>query len=198
MEFASEMLVKAMTSHAKVAHVPISLSPDQKDRQPHLRTWTDGMRHLLQIFIPAPGFFYKTGAILFLLSWLIIAISLFNGPIQIGIFGIFGIHSMMFALLGSVFGLTFFGMGLFLAVSQETQVGFYNYLINLEENKVFWFSVCIVLLGGYLFLSIFIRWGIFDFKDLTMERETLALVSFSVNLIQFVFIIITAHLIKRT
>jgi hypothetical protein len=192
------MLVKALASNAKVAHVPISLSPDHKEREPHLRTWTDGMRHLLQIVLQAPNFFYKSGSILFVLSWLIIAVGLFIGPIQIGIFGIFGFHSMMFALLGSVFGITIFGMGLFLAVSQGTHVGFYNYLINLEENKIFWISAGIVLVTGYSFLKIFIQWGIFDFKDLAMERETLALISLCVNLIQFVFIIITTHLIKRT
>ncbi len=198
MEFASEMLVKAIVSNAKVSHVPISLSPDQKDRKPHLKTWTDGMRHLLQIFIPAPNFFYKSGAIFFILSWLVILIALLNGPITIGVFGIFGKHSMMFALMGSVLGLSLFGMGLLLTISQNTEVGFYNYLINLEENKVFWVSVGLVLLVGYLFLSIFIRWGIYDFKDLFMEEQTLALVSFCVNMIQFVFIMITAHLLKRT
>ena len=197
MEFASEMLLKAITSDAKISHVPISLSPDHADRVPHLRTWTDGMRHLLQILLPASSFFFKVGSVLFFLSWLAMAVSLFYGPVQLSIFGIFGIHTMMFALLGSVFGLNIFGLGLFLAVSQQTKVGFYNYLINLEENKVFWLSVFILIVGGYLFLSIFVRWGIFDFKDLAMERETLGLVSFSVNLVQFVFIMITTHLIKR-
>lgn len=198
MEFASEMLVKAVTTKSKIAHVPISLSPDHKERQPHLRTWTDGMRHLLQILLPASNFFYKIGAVLFLLSWFTILIGLFNGPVQIGIFGIFGIHTMMFALLGSVFGLTIFGMGLFLAVSQGSEVGFYNYLISLQENKVFWLSTLVVIIGAILFLKIFLRWGIYDFKDLAMERETLAFITLSVNLIQFVFTIITAHLIKRT
>jgi hypothetical protein len=198
MEFASEMLVKAVNSKAKIAHVPISLSPDHKERQPHLRTWTDGMRHLLQILLPASNFFYKIGAVLFLISWITILIGLFNGPVQIGIFGIFGIHTMMFALLGSVFGLTIFGMGLFLAVSQGSEVGFYNYLISLQENKVFWISTLVVFISVILFLIIFFRWGIYDFKDLAMERETLAFITLSVNLIQFVFTIITAHLIKRT
>ncbi len=198
MEFASEMLVRAVTSKSKISHVPITLYPDHKERQPHLRTWTDGMRHLLQILLPASNFFYKIGAVLFIISWMIIIIGLMEGPIQIGIFGIFGIHTLMFALLGTVFGLTIFGMGLFLAVSQETEVGFYNYLINLQENRVFWISAIIVTIGLILFLRIFTRWVIFDFKDLSMERETLAFITISVNLIQFVFMILTAHLIKRT
>ena len=197
MEFASEMLIKAVTSNAKISHVPISLSPDHKDRQPHLRTWTDGMRHLLQIMAPASRFFYRSGAALFFISWMIIIIALGWGPIQVGIFGIFGIHTMMFATLGTVFGITIMGIGLFLGVSRQTQVGFYNYLIYLEENKVFWLSFSIIFLAGSLFLRIFIQWGIFDFKDLAMEYETLVLITFSVNICQFVFIMLTAHLIKR-
>jgi len=198
MEFASEMLIKAVTSNAKISHVPISLSPDHAERQPHLKTWTDGMRHLLQIMAPASRFFYQSGVALFFVSWLIIIIGLFWGPIQVGIFGIFGIHTMMFALLGTVFGVTILGIGQFLAVSRHTQVGFYNYLIYMKENKVFWLSFGIIFITGSLFMRIFIQWGIFDFKDLAMEQETLALITFNVNLCQFVFILLTTHLIKRS
>jgi hypothetical protein len=37
MEFASEMLVKALKSNAKISHVPISLYPDLRRRVPHLK-----------------------------------------------------------------------------------------------------------------------------------------------------------------
>ena len=47
MEFASELLVNALRAGAKIVEVPITLHCDRRDRQPHLQTWRDGMRHLL-------------------------------------------------------------------------------------------------------------------------------------------------------
>ncbi len=46
MEFASEMVVKATLHQYKIAEVPTTLSPDGRNRKPHLRPWRDGWRHL--------------------------------------------------------------------------------------------------------------------------------------------------------
>ena len=65
MEFASEMLIKALKLNAKISQVPISLYPDIRGREPHLHIWRDGMRHFLQIFLESPKFFFLTGLIFF-------------------------------------------------------------------------------------------------------------------------------------
>lgn len=197
MEFASDMLIKAMSSNTKISHVPISLSKDQLGREPHLRTWNDGMRHLLQILLPASNFFYKIGVMIFLLSWAVLLSSLIVGHVQFYKFGVFGIHSMMFALLGAVIGMSILGLGLDLSVKQGSNVHFYNYILNLKESNVFWISAFLSIVSTALFISIFVQWGVYDFQDLSLEKETLGLISFNINLIQFVFIILSAHLIKR-
>ena len=46
MEFASEMMVKAAREKVRVAEVPIHFHRDQRSRQPHLRSFRDGWRHL--------------------------------------------------------------------------------------------------------------------------------------------------------
>jgi glycosyltransferase involved in cell wall biosynthesis len=46
MEFASEMVVKASLQKQKIGEVPTTLSPDGRDRPPHLRSFRDGWRHL--------------------------------------------------------------------------------------------------------------------------------------------------------
>ena len=46
MEFASEMVVKASLAGLTVAEVPTTLSPHGRSGQPHVRTWSDGWRHL--------------------------------------------------------------------------------------------------------------------------------------------------------
>lgn len=54
MEFASEMVVKAVMHRLDVREVPTTLSPDGRSRPPHLRTWRDGWRHLRFLLTYAP------------------------------------------------------------------------------------------------------------------------------------------------
>ncbi len=46
MEFASEMVIKAAKAKLKIAEIPITLWPDGRPGKPHLRSWSDGWRHL--------------------------------------------------------------------------------------------------------------------------------------------------------
>ena len=54
MEFASEMVVKASLRKLRIAEVPATLSPDLRDRPPHLRPWRDGWRHLRYLLMLSP------------------------------------------------------------------------------------------------------------------------------------------------
>jgi hypothetical protein len=60
MEFALEMVVKASIKGLSIGEVPVTLSPDGRDRPPHLRTWRDGWRSLrfLVSFSPSWMFLY--------------------------------------------------------------------------------------------------------------------------------------------
>lgn len=60
MEFASEMVVKATLLKLKIGEVPTVLSKDGRSRPPHLKTWSDGWRHLrfLLLFSPKWLFLY--------------------------------------------------------------------------------------------------------------------------------------------
>ncbi|MCM1109062.1 MAG: glycosyltransferase family 2 protein [Clostridium sp.] len=46
MEFATEMIVKALQGRLRVEQTDVVLHPDGRDRPSHLRTWHDGCRHL--------------------------------------------------------------------------------------------------------------------------------------------------------
>ena len=64
MEFASEMLVKASLKKIRIAESPATLSPDLRDRAPHLRPWRDGWRHLRYLFMLSPtGLFAIPGIV---------------------------------------------------------------------------------------------------------------------------------------
>src|SRR5205814_1919100 len=53
-EFASEMIIKAALKGLRISEVPVTLSPDLRDRAPHLRPWRDGWRHLRYLLMLSP------------------------------------------------------------------------------------------------------------------------------------------------
>src|SRR5467141_2514295 len=58
MEFASEMVVKASAFGLRVTEIPTTLTPDRRDRAPHLRTWRDGWRHLRFLLLYSPRWLF--------------------------------------------------------------------------------------------------------------------------------------------
>jgi hypothetical protein len=197
MEFASEMIVKVMKSGADITEVPASLSPDKPGRHPHLRTWRDGMRHLLQIVLESPELFNTVGSALWLASWAVLLAGLASGPVSVGMFSILGIHTMMFALLGSIFGLAFWAVGLFISAKHPSSVRLYSTFNGWQEDRLFWFSFWFGALSVAFLLAIVVRWGMGGFANLSLERETLVVIAFGANGILLVANVLTAHLIKR-
>jgi len=63
MEFASEMLVKALNSKLKIGEVPVTLKPDLRSRSPHLRTWRDGWRHFRFLLAYSPKWIFLIPAL---------------------------------------------------------------------------------------------------------------------------------------
>jgi glycosyltransferase involved in cell wall biosynthesis len=58
MEFASEMVIKAVLKGERIVERPATLSPDLRDRPPHLRPWRDGWRHLRYLFMLSPWWLF--------------------------------------------------------------------------------------------------------------------------------------------
>jgi hypothetical protein len=58
MEFASEMVIKAVLRGETITERPATLSPDLRDRPPHLRPWRDGWRHLRYLFMLSPWWLF--------------------------------------------------------------------------------------------------------------------------------------------
>jgi hypothetical protein len=62
MELASEMVIKAALLNQRIAEVPVTLSPDQRGRPPHLRPWRDGWRHLRYLLMLSPYWLFALPA----------------------------------------------------------------------------------------------------------------------------------------
>jgi glycosyltransferase involved in cell wall biosynthesis len=93
MEFASEMIVKATIYDMTTAEVPTTLSPDGRGRKSHLRSWSDGWRHLRFLFIYSPRWIFLYPGFILMAIGLAIAISiLFQPKLKLDI------HSMLYAI----------------------------------------------------------------------------------------------------
>jgi glycosyltransferase involved in cell wall biosynthesis len=103
MEFASEMVVKALMHKLKVTEVPTALSRDGRSRPPHLRSWSDGWRHLkfLLMFSPRWLFFYP-GLVLIVLGSLGTGILTFT-PVKINNVSL-DVHTMLYCVLMVILG----------------------------------------------------------------------------------------------
>ena len=72
MEFASEMVIKASLRGETLVERPATLSPDLRNRPPHLRPWRDGWRHLRYLFMLSPAWLFAFPAAVSALVGLVI------------------------------------------------------------------------------------------------------------------------------
>lgn len=103
MEFASEMIVKSSILGLKMAEVPIILHPDGRDRKPHLRTWSDGWRHLRFMLLFSPAWLFLYPGIVLMGLGLIGTILLSFQDLQLKHVRL-GISTLLFAYLFIILG----------------------------------------------------------------------------------------------
>ncbi len=117
MEFASEMVVKATMKGLKIKEIPITLYPDGRSHPPHLRTWSDGWRHLRFLLLYSPRWLFLYPGILLIIAGTFISSFLLGGPRKLGgitldintllyaaFLIILGAQSVFFSLFTYVFG----------------------------------------------------------------------------------------------
>ena len=175
MEFASESLIKAAMSGARIAEVPITMWPEQRDHPPHLRTFRDGWRHLRFIMLSAPNWlFLLPGGVLIALGLAIVAWLLpgpaFAGKVELNT------NTISLAMMSILLGTHIFSIGLFVKVFCYTerlsrnQIGLVRFLkrVRLEHG---------LLLGAALFAVgvigdavVFLRWAASGFGHLYAVR----------------------------
>lgn len=84
MEFASEMVIKSTLQGLAMAEVPVVLHPDGRSRKPHLRTWSDGWRHLRFMLLFSPRWLFLIPGVLMFVAGLVISAVLINSSVVIG------------------------------------------------------------------------------------------------------------------
>jgi glycosyltransferase involved in cell wall biosynthesis len=119
MEFSTEMVVKATLFNLRIAEIGTVLSPDGRDRPPHLRTWKDGWRYLRFLLLYSPRWLFLYPGIALFVFGAVLSLLLLPGPLRVGsvtldyhtlLFGamaiLIGFESVNFAVFTKLFGIT--------------------------------------------------------------------------------------------
>lgn len=161
MEFASEMIVKAHLINLKITEVPTILYPDGRSRKPHLKTWSDGWRHLRFLLLYSPNWLFLFPGVLLISIGLGLSVALLFGPIHLSKIT-FDIHTLLYACAFVISGfqfVLFYGLTKVFAVTQGLLLKSQRYtsffkIINLERG----------LILGFLMTSLGIGLSVYGFS----------------------------------
>jgi glycosyltransferase involved in cell wall biosynthesis len=164
MEFASEMIVKATMKGLKIKEVPTILYPDGRTRPPHLRTWTDGWRHLRFLLLYSPRWLFFYPGIMLAVFGILLSVFLLGGPRHIGRINL-DINTLMYASFLIVLGVQAVLFSLFTYVygvntdllPKDNLTDKLIYSIGLEKGILI--SLGMILLGFASSVGALIYWS---------------------------------------
>lgn len=168
MEFASELLIKALKNKSAIEEIKSGLRKDLRSRPPHLKTWRDGMRHLLFILSEKPQIMEYPGLFLIVVTSILQIAALLTGPSSFFKLNVFDYHSHALLLLGGCIGaqLYLLGSSIYL-VGTDKPLSLTKRLINMDEAQLFFilisnFTVCAAVICWVLFIWIERNFGNLD------------------------------------
>jgi glycosyltransferase involved in cell wall biosynthesis len=180
MEFASEMVVKATLFKMRVAEVPTTLSPDGRDRPPHLRRWHDGWRHLRFLLLYSPRWLFLYPGLMLIILGAVAGLLLLLAPRVVGSIR-FDVHTLLYAAMAVLLGFQSVVFALFskvFAISEgllpeDSRLNWLFRYITLETGLAAGFVL--IVIGLVASLLAVRSWGAAQFGPLDPER-TLRLV----------------------
>lgn len=208
MEFASEMVIKAALSQARMAEVPITLRPDLRSRAPHLRTFRDGWRHLRFYLLYSPRWLFLVPGIVLVLAGVagyglaLPALRVAGAELDVNallfatLFVLLGYQSILFAVLTKAFAVA---EGL---LPSTRGVQRFFELFNLERGLVL--GAVVTFIGLVLLATVLFRWygtgfGPLDYRaSLRLTIPGVMFTSLGVQTILFSFFASILGLRRRT
>ncbi len=164
MEFASEMVIKAVLAGMRISNLPITLRPDGRTSHgPHLRSFRDGWRHLRYMLLLSPThLFVIPGAVCMLLG-LIPLIFLGHGPAALADVQ-FDYHYMIVGSLMTILGFQAVMTGLFAKAychaarlyAPDRMLEAFRRHFSLERGLIL--GTALLLAGFFLDAKILIGW----------------------------------------
>ncbi len=178
MEFASEMIVKALRAGLKIKEVPIKYHPRRGKSK--LVPMEDAWRHMRFMLLFSPThLFLLPGLFLFILG-IIGLIALLPGPLPLG-FHKYDIHFMIMSSLMTILGFQVINLGFYAKVfsfqegyiklSEDRVVSFLSKIFNLEKGLLI--GLLILLAGLGINIFILWKWILSNFGELFEVRRAL-------------------------
>lgn len=198
MEFASELLIKALKKKASTVEIVSGLRPPPVERTPHLRTWRDGMRHLLFILSERPRMFELAGLLLIILATVLQGIAGMTGIVNVAGLSIFGVHSQVLLLLAALVGTQIYMLSaaMFLQKSEQPR-SITHKLIEMNEGSLFFLLVTLLgsisLVIGWLVL----QWARSNFAGLDYANTLIVWLHFLAVPSMITFGMLGVHILRK-
>jgi len=188
MEFASEMIIKAIKNKLKIKEVPVHYY--KRKGVSKLRSFRDGWKHLRFMLLYSPLFLFLIPGLVMFFFGILSMILLYFDLVIIRNFR-FYYHPMFVSSLLIVLGFQLVTFGLFAKTYAVTHLGEKNITINLID-KIFTIEKSIII-GSLIFISGFIiglhllfKWitsGFGEFQEIKISIITLTLLFLGLQVI---------------
>lgn len=171
MEYATELIAKAAYKKCRITEVPVKLYKDGRNRKPHLKTWTDGWKHLKTILLLSPRWLLLYPAFFFLVAGSVLgAATLFTG---FRIFGIvLDIHTLYFCSVFLILALLLFQF-YYLILYHGIHTGIYrtsaimnSFVKAITFEKGLACGLLLFATGVLVSMAALVRWYEKDFREL--------------------------------
>ncbi len=199
MEFASELLITALKTKSKIVEIKGGLRRDLRHRKPHLKTWHDGMRHLLFILSERPELFDCLGFFGVLLMLCLSCITLIAGPSVVGGFHIFDIHTRLLLIGSSILFVQLYQAGCYLYTASGIRPCLWvtRKVLNWDEANVFFVLLLLFLVEAAGIGIIITSWSRNDFHDLQQSDLLFALTQLLALIGSFMIGLLSNSMIRR-
>ncbi len=189
MEFASEMIIKAVKNNLQIKEIPINYN--KRLGKSKLKTFADGWRHLRFMLLYSPGFlFFIPGLFLFFSGATIMVLSYFN---KLSFAGLnFYYHPMFFACLFLIIGYQLLIFAVFAKTYAVTHLGEQSKTLD-KIHKIFTvekgslLGLFLAALGIFVFLAIFYKWWSGGFSQLQEVKNLLVALTLAALGFQTIF-----------
>ena len=188
MEFASEMVIKALKNKLKIKQIPINYK--ERIGNSKLNSISDGWRHLRFMLLYSPLFlFFIPGFILFLIGietlfWFyfgspnILGIKLYFHPMFLSaLFTIIGYQLIIFSIFAKTYAITH--------LNEKSPLEKLFKYITIERASII--GAIIVILGVLIYLTIFIKWIKSGFSSLDEIKNSIIALTLITLGIQTIF-----------
>lgn len=176
MEYASEMVVKATLANLKITEVPTTLSPDGRNRPPHLHSWRDGWRHLRFLLMYSPRWLFLYPGLVLIAFGLLANALVLPGPLQVGSV-IFDVHTLIIAM-GAILVGTQIVIFFLLAKQYATKArllplspryGWFLRIMSLERAVILGLLLLVIGIAGVVSAVVFWEtrsFGVLDYREM--------------------------------